>query len=387
MRCSEAQARLAARRRPRARAAGARARPGPRSGAGRRHPEQACRTRRTRSDGARRSARSFRAPRGHLGRLDRGGEPSDQIELASAGNLDDTREVDLAQLDRRAGERAHHGGGVLGVEQQPHPGEDVAHLRAGEGPTAPSPRGRGRPAALARSVREPRPKRIRAQRPQRWPGGRPSHRRASRAARRSGLRSLCGRHRLERSPANRRADSRLAALRRCHAPTRCSRSPTTSPRRVSEYSGLALPAELPVLEAVDRAGWIDANLRSMRPLLGLLTDRLGEGTGPLAGPLRSASGLLLGAQVGALTGVLSQRVLGQYDLALLDASVPPRLLLLAPNLAQAARNLRVDRDELVAVGDDPRDHPCGPVRRGALAARPSRRHGPGTDRGPRPGQG
>jgi coenzyme F420 biosynthesis associated uncharacterized protein len=45
--------------------------------------------------------------------------------------------------------------------------------------------------------------------------------------------------------------------------------------------------------------------------------------------------------------VLSQRVLGQYDIALLDASVPPRLLLLAPNLAQAARNLSVDRDELV----------------------------------------
>ncbi len=48
---------------------------------------------------------------------------------------------------------------------------------------------------------------------------------------------------------------------------------------------------------------------------------------------------MLGAQVGALTGMLSQRVLGQYDLALLDASVAPRLLLLAPNLAQAARNL------------------------------------------------
>jgi uncharacterized protein (DUF2342 family) len=52
--------------------------------------------------------------------------------------------------------------------------------------------------------------------------------------------------------------------------------------------------------------------------------------------------------VGALTGVLSQRVLGQYDLALLDDSVPPRLLLLAPNLALTARNLGVDRDELVA---------------------------------------
>jgi coenzyme F420 biosynthesis associated uncharacterized protein len=118
-------------------------------------------------------------------------------------------------------------------------------------------------------------------------------------------------------------------------------------RRVSAYSGLELPAELPPLEVVDRPAWIAANLKGMRPLLGRLTERLDEGGGVLAGPLRAASGFLLGAQVGALTGMLSQRVLGQYDLALLDASVPPRLLLLAPNLAQAAGNLRVDRDELV----------------------------------------
>jgi coenzyme F420 biosynthesis associated uncharacterized protein len=118
-------------------------------------------------------------------------------------------------------------------------------------------------------------------------------------------------------------------------------------RRVSAYSGLGLPAELPALETVDRASWIAANLKSMRPLLGGLSEHIGEGTGPLAGPLRSASGFLIGAQVGALTGVLSQRVLGQYDLALLDDSVPPRLLLLAPNLAITARNLAVDRDELV----------------------------------------
>lgn len=133
--------------------------------------------------------------------------------------------------------------------------------------------------------------------------------------------------------------------------------------RVSDYTGLALPAELPPLEVVDRPAWIAANLKTMRPLLDPLTENLGgpdgsgDGrngggggggiTGMVTGPLRSASGFLLGAQVGALTGVLSQRVLGQYDLALLDATVQPRLLLLAPNLAQAARNLGVDRDELV----------------------------------------
>ncbi len=123
--------------------------------------------------------------------------------------------------------------------------------------------------------------------------------------------------------------------------------------RVGVYSGLTVPSELPPLEVVDRPTWIAANLDSMRPLLAPLTERIAaeedEGflPGSLRGPLRAASGHALGAQVGALTGVLSQRVLGQYDLALLDASVTPRLLLLGPNLAQAAGNLGIDRDELV----------------------------------------
>jgi uncharacterized protein (DUF2342 family) len=117
--------------------------------------------------------------------------------------------------------------------------------------------------------------------------------------------------------------------------------------RVGTYSGLTYSTELPALELVDRPGWIAANLNTMRPLLAPITEPMDAGRGLFAGPLRSVSGLLLGVQVGALTGMLSQRVLGQYDLALLDASVSPRLLLLAPNLAQAARTLGVDRDELV----------------------------------------
>jgi uncharacterized protein (DUF2342 family) len=117
--------------------------------------------------------------------------------------------------------------------------------------------------------------------------------------------------------------------------------------RVSAYSGLEVKGELPVLELVDRPGWIAANLRTMRPMLAPLTEQLNEGGGFLAGPLRSASGLLFGVQVGALTGMLSQRVLGQYELSLLDEGVSPRLLLLAPNLAHAAGTLGVERDELV----------------------------------------
>jgi coenzyme F420 biosynthesis associated uncharacterized protein len=40
-------------------------------------------------------------------------------------------------------------------------------------------------------------------------------------------------------------------------------------------------------------------------------------------------------------------VLGQYELNLTDASVPPRLLLVGPNLDRAATELDADRDEVV----------------------------------------
>jgi coenzyme F420 biosynthesis associated uncharacterized protein len=118
--------------------------------------------------------------------------------------------------------------------------------------------------------------------------------------------------------------------------------------RVSTYTRLELPESLPPLELIDRAAWIEANIATMRPLLEPLGERLGHGSGPLAPAMRSITQLLLGAQMGAVTGMLSQRVLGQYDIALLDPARPSRLLLLAPNLAQAARNLGLDRDELTA---------------------------------------
>jgi coenzyme F420 biosynthesis associated uncharacterized protein len=118
--------------------------------------------------------------------------------------------------------------------------------------------------------------------------------------------------------------------------------------RVSDYTGLPLNEPVPLIESIDRPRWIEANIATMRPLLDPLTERVGQGTGPLGPAMRSITQLLLGAQVGAVTGMLSQRVLGQYDIALLGPERPPRLLLLAPNLAQAARNLGLDREEFAA---------------------------------------
>jgi coenzyme F420 biosynthesis associated uncharacterized protein len=118
--------------------------------------------------------------------------------------------------------------------------------------------------------------------------------------------------------------------------------------RVSAYTGLASGERLPVIESIDRPRWIEANIATMRPLLDPLTEKIGQGSGPLAPAMRSITQLLLGAQVGAVTGLLSQRVLGQYDIALLEPERPPRLLLLAPNLTQAARNLELDHEEFSA---------------------------------------
>jgi coenzyme F420 biosynthesis associated uncharacterized protein len=118
-------------------------------------------------------------------------------------------------------------------------------------------------------------------------------------------------------------------------------------RRVVAYTGLTPRGALPAPEAVDRPQWADVNLNGMRQILDPVVDRLGPREGPLAGPLRSLSGAVLGAEIGGLTGLLSQRVLGQYELVLLDAETPTRLLFLAPNLLEAADKLGVDRGSLV----------------------------------------
>jgi len=84
---------------------------------------------------------------------------------------------------------------------------------------------------------------------------------------------------------------------------------------VAEHTGLRPPG--PARAAVvDRHGWVDANVSSMRRLLGPLTTRVGErmAKSPIAGIGRSVAG----TELGVLLGWFSQRVLGQYDLLVPD---------------------------------------------------------------------
>lgn len=121
--------------------------------------------------------------------------------------------------------------------------------------------------------------------------------------------------------------------------------------RVVAYTKLRPASALPTPEAVDRGAWLDANLAGMRDVLDPMADRIvPEGGGLLAsiaGPLRSAGGVVIAAEVGGLVGLMAQRVLGQYEVPPLDPEGPARLLFVAPNLHEAAGKLEVDEASLL----------------------------------------
>jgi coenzyme F420 biosynthesis associated uncharacterized protein len=116
-----------------------------------------------------------------------------------------------------------------------------------------------------------------------------------------------------------------------------------SERLVGAYTGLSAAGALPLAEAVDRGGWIDANLRSLRGVLDPATERM---TAHL-GPLRSVAGGAIAVEVGAFSGFLAGRVLGQYEFPVLEPAAPARLLFVAPNLGHAADQLNADADQLL----------------------------------------
>jgi coenzyme F420 biosynthesis associated uncharacterized protein len=116
-----------------------------------------------------------------------------------------------------------------------------------------------------------------------------------------------------------------------------------SERLVSAYTGLTALTPTPPPEAVDRAEWIEANLRGIAGVLDPVSDRLGARLGPIG----TAAGALLAVEAGAISGFLGGRVLGQYEFPVLDPSGPARLLFVAPNLGHAATALEADPDQLL----------------------------------------
>lgn len=70
----------------------------------------------------------------------------------------------------------------------------------------------------------------------------------------------------------------------------------------------------------DRAGWISANVASFQRLLRPITDKLGERM--TSSPLTPLAQRFAAAEVGAMLGWMSTRVLGQYDMLIIEEENP-----------------------------------------------------------------
>ena len=120
---------------------------------------------------------------------------------------------------------------------------------------------------------------------------------------------------------------------------------TEAENLVADFTGLRAPG-VAKGGVVDRAGWIDANLVSMRRMLEPFIDRIGSRVTNT--PLAPIGKHAAGAEMGALLGYMSQRVLGQYDLLVPEETdtgdcvyyVGPNVLQLEQRFAFRPRDFR-----------------------------------------------
>ena len=98
---------------------------------------------------------------------------------------------------------------------------------------------------------------------------------------------------------------------------------------VVDFTGLRPPARVSV-EVLDRRGWVDANIDSMRRLLEPLLNRVGARLA--RSPLAPIGRQFAATEMGGLVGYLSHRVLGQYDLLVPDDDSGDAVYYVGPNI-------------------------------------------------------
>jgi coenzyme F420 biosynthesis associated uncharacterized protein len=118
---------------------------------------------------------------------------------------------------------------------------------------------------------------------------------------------------------------------------------------VASFTGLDAPTDDRAghsVVVIDRPGWIRANAAGFRTVLEPLIDKLQERR-TSSSPMGDAVGSkVTGAQTGTLLAFLATKVLGQYELfppyGVDVTDKPGRLLLVAPNIVSAEREMGVD---------------------------------------------
>jgi coenzyme F420 biosynthesis associated uncharacterized protein len=118
---------------------------------------------------------------------------------------------------------------------------------------------------------------------------------------------------------------------------------------VADATGLRSLAGPARARVTDRAGWVRANIASFQRLLRPITEKLGPRMA--ATPIAPVGRAVAGAEVGTLLGWMSTRVLGQYDLLLVENDRPeeqdivyyvgPNILALEKRFAFPPREFRL----------------------------------------------
>lgn len=107
---------------------------------------------------------------------------------------------------------------------------------------------------------------------------------------------------------------------------------------IERYLGVALPQPVERVEVVDRVQWLDANIANFRELFTFIEDIYRRHATPKTIGAMVAAGInqrVMSVQVGVLLGILSRKVLGQYDLSLLaPEATKGALYFVEPNIAK-----------------------------------------------------
>jgi coenzyme F420 biosynthesis associated uncharacterized protein len=125
----------------------------------------------------------------------------------------------------------------------------------------------------------------------------------------------------------------------------------TAETLVAETTGLRSLHGEARARVVDRAGWVRANLASFQRLLRPLLTKVDERLAGKAALPKAITARVTGVELGTMLGLMSQRVLGQYDLLVVDDEtadeqdlvyfVGPNLLSLEKRFGFAPREFRL----------------------------------------------
>jgi coenzyme F420 biosynthesis associated uncharacterized protein len=122
----------------------------------------------------------------------------------------------------------------------------------------------------------------------------------------------------------------------------------TAQGHVQELTGLVAPAHEGPVAVVDRGGWARANADAMASLLDPVARRIQRPRTGGPGLVDRVGPAVAGVEAGAMLGFLAGKVLGQYDPfapPVGGATLPGRLLLVAPNILEVGRRIGVHDGE------------------------------------------